>query len=27
MAARQRGLEFADLVLRILSDARLEVGA
>jgi D-alanine-D-alanine ligase len=25
MAARQRGIEFADLVLRILSDARLEV--
>jgi D-alanine-D-alanine ligase len=25
MAARERGIEFADLVLRILSDARLEV--
>jgi D-alanine-D-alanine ligase len=25
MAARQRGMEFADLVVRILSDARLEV--
>jgi D-alanine-D-alanine ligase len=25
MAARQRGIEFADLVVRILSDARLEV--